>query len=183
MAVVAAYWSEEGRLKGNGIVATIMSNLGLERFLAGRGLSLARTPVGDRYVSEHMRQHGYNVGGEQSGHIILSDFTTTGDGLIAALQVLAVIRREGSPASEVCHRFEPVPQVMKNFRYAGGKPLENDNVQKAIAEAELKLHGNGRLVIRPSGTEPVIRVMGEGDNAGLVESVVDDIVDVLGKAA
>jgi phosphoglucosamine mutase len=183
MAVVAAYWSDEKRLAGNGIVATIMSNLGLERFLAGRGLSLARTPVGDRYVSEHMRQHGYNVGGEQSGHIILSDFTTTGDGLIAALQVLAVIRREGRPASEVCHRFDPVPQVMKNFRYAGGKPLENDNVQKAIAEAELKLHGNGRLVIRPSGTEPVIRVMGEGDNAGLVESVVDDIVDVLGKAA
>jgi phosphoglucosamine mutase len=183
MAVVAAYWSDEKRLAGNGIVATIMSNLGLERFLAGRGLSLARTPVGDRYVSEHMRQHGYNVGGEQSGHIILSDFTTTGDGLIAALQVLAVIRREGRPASEVCHRFDPVPQVMKNFRYTGGKPLENDNVQKAIAEAELKLHGNGRLVIRPSGTEPVIRVMGEGDNAGLVESVVDDIVDVLGKAA
>jgi phosphoglucosamine mutase len=183
MAVVAAYWSDESRLKGNGIVATIMSNLGLERFLAGRGLSLARTPVGDRYVSEHMRQHGYNVGGEQSGHIILSDFTTTGDGLIAALQVLAVIQGETRPASEVCHRFEPVPQVMKNFRYKGGKPLENDNVQKAIAAAEQKLHGSGRLVIRPSGTEPVIRVMGEGDNAGLVESVVDDIVDVLGKAA
>ena len=183
MAVVAAYWSDEGRLAGNGVVATVMSNLGLERFLAGRGLSLVRTPVGDRYVSEHMRQHGYNVGGEQSGHIILSDFTTTGDGLIAALQVLAVIRRENRPASEVCRRFDPVPQIMKNFRYKGGMPLENDNVQKAIADAQQKLNGSGRLVIRPSGTEPVIRVMGEGDNADLVETIVDDIVEVLGKAA
>src|SRR5687768_6269527 len=183
MAVVAAYWSDEQRLAGNGIVATIMSNLGLERFLAGRGLSLARTPVGDRYVSEHMRQHGYNVGGEQSGHIILSDFTTTGDGLIAALQVLAVIRREGRPASEVCHRFEPVPQVMKNFRYAGGQPLDSDKVRRVIADAQSKLGNNGRLVVRPSGTEPVIRVMGEGDNADLVEAVVNDVVEVLGRAA
>ena len=183
MAVVAAYWSDENRLVGNGIVATVMSNLGLERYLGGRGLLLARTPVGDRYVSEHMRQHGFNVGGEQSGHIILSDFTTTGDGLIAALQVLAVIRRDGRPASEVCHRFDPVPQVMKNFRFNGGQPLENDQVQRVIAEAEAKLNGSGRLVIRPSGTEPVIRVMGEGDNADLVSSVVDDIVAVLGKAA
>ena len=117
-----------------------------------------------------MRQHGFNVGGEQSGHIILSDFTTTGDGLIAALQVLAVIRRDGRPASEVCHRFDPVPQVMKNFRFNGGQPLENDQVQRVIAEAEAKLNGSGRLVIRPSGTEPVIRVMGEGDNADLVSS-------------
>jgi phosphoglucosamine mutase len=183
MAVVAAYWSDEGRLTGNGIVATIMSNLGLERYLAGRGLQLARTPVGDRYVGEHMRQHGFNVGGEQSGHIILSDYTTTGDGLIAALQVLAVISREGKPASEVCHRFDPVPQVLKNFRYKGGQPLENDQVQRVIAEGKNKLDGSGRLVIRPSGTEPVIRVMGEGDNADLVEAVVNDIVDVLGKAA
>jgi phosphoglucosamine mutase len=183
MAVVAAYWSDESRLAGNGVVATVMSNLGLERFLVGRGLSLARTPVGDRYVSEHMREHGYNVGGEQSGHIILSDFTTTGDGLIAALQVLAVIRREGRPASEVCHRFDPVPQVMKNFRYKGGQPLENDRVRRVIADAEAKLGSGGRLVIRPSGTEPVIRVMGEGDNADLVEAVVNDIVEVLGKAA
>jgi phosphoglucosamine mutase len=183
MAVVAAFWSDEGRLSGNGIVATVMSNLGLERFLAGRGLSLERTPVGDRYVSEHMREHGYNVGGEQSGHIILSDFTTTGDGLIAALQVLAVIHRDGRPASEVCRRFDPVPQVMKNFRYKGGAPLENDAVQRAIAEARVRLDGSGRLVIRPSGTEPVIRVMGEGDDADLVEAVVDDIVEVLGRAA
>jgi phosphoglucosamine mutase len=183
MAVVAAFWSDENRLAGNGIVATVMSNLGLERFLAGRGLSLARTPVGDRYVSEHMRAHGFNVGGEQSGHIILSDFTTTGDGLIAALQVLAVIRREGRPASEVCHSFDPVPQVMKNFRFKSGRPLESDNVRQAIAAANAKLNGGGRLVIRPSGTEPVIRVMGEGDNADLVETVVDDIVAALGKAA
>jgi phosphoglucosamine mutase len=183
MAVVASYWSDEGRLTGGGVVATVMSNLGLERYLEGRGLKLARTPVGDRYVSEHMRQHGYNVGGEQSGHIILSDFTTTGDGLIAALQVLAVIRRDGRPASEVCHSFEPVPQVMKNFRFKGGKPLESDNVKRVIAEAEVKLNGSGRLVIRPSGTEPVIRVMGECDNADLLESVVNDIVDVLGQAA
>ncbi len=182
MAVVASFWQDEGRLSGDGVVATVMSNLGLERFLAGRGLALARTPVGDRYVSEHMREHGYNVGGEQSGHIILSDFTTTGDGLIAALQVLAVIRRDGRPASEVCHCFEPVPQVMKNFRFKGGVPLENDNVKRAIAEAEVRLNG-GRLVIRPSGTEPVIRVMGEGDNPDLLESVVNDIVEVLGRAA
>jgi phosphoglucosamine mutase len=182
MAVVASYWKDEGRLVGNGIVATVMSNLGLERFLTGQGLALVRTPVGDRYVSEHMRSHGYNVGGEQSGHIILSDFTTTGDGLIAALQVLAVIRRDGRPASEVCHRFDPVPQVMKNLRYRGGQPLENDEVKRVIAEAQIKLNG-GRLVIRPSGTEPVIRIMGEGDNADLVESVVDDIMEVLSHAA
>jgi phosphoglucosamine mutase len=183
MAVVAGYWSDEKRLTGGGIVATIMSNLGLERFLAGQGLSLARTPVGDRHVSEHMQKHGYNVGGEQSGHIILSDFTTTGDGLIAALQVLAVIKRDGRAASEVCRRFDPVPQVMKNFRYDGGQPLENDQVKRVIAEGQARLNGSGRLVIRPSGTEPVIRVMGEGDDADLVEEVVNGIVEVLGKAA
>jgi phosphoglucosamine mutase len=183
MAVVASFWSDEGRLAGNGIVATVMSNLGLERFLTERGLTLHRTPVGDRYVSEYMRENGYNVGGEQSGHIILSDFTTTGDGLIAALQVLAVIRRDGRPASEVCRCFEPVPQVMRNFRFKGGVPLENDAVKRAIAEAQVKLNGSGRLVIRPSGTEPVIRVMGEGDNADLLETVVNDIVEVLGQAA
>lgn len=183
MAVVAQSWKEDGRLAKPGIVATVMSNLGLERFLTGLGLSLLRTPVGDRYVSETMRERGFNVGGEQSGHIILSDFTTTGDGLIAALQVLAVIQRDGRPASEVCRRFDPVPQVMKNFRHKGGKPLENERVKRVIAEGEGKLTGSGRLVIRASGTEPVIRVMGEGDNAALVESVVNEIVDVLGEAA
>jgi phosphoglucosamine mutase len=183
MAVVASFWKDEGRLKGDGVVATVMSNLGLERFLAGRGLNLARTPVGDRYVGEHMRQHGYNVGGEQSGHIILSDFTTTGDGLIAALQVLAVIRRDGRPASEVCRQFDPVPQLLKNVRHNGGQPLESDHVKRMIAEAEMRLSGSGRLVIRPSGTEPVIRVMGEADNAELLESVVNDIASALGRAA
>jgi phosphoglucosamine mutase len=183
MAVVASYWKDEGRLAGNGIVSTVMSNLGLERYLTSLDLSLLRTPVGDRYVSEAMRERGFNVGGEQSGHIILSDFSTTGDGLIAALQVLAVIQRDGRPASEVCRRFDPVPQVMKNFRHKGGKPLENERVKAAIAEGEGKLNGSGRLVIRASGTEPVIRVMGEGDNAALVESVVDKIVNVLGEAA
>ena len=182
MAVVAQSWKEDGRLSKPGIVATVMSNLGLERYLGDLGLGLVRTPVGDRYVSEAMREGGYNVGGEQSGHIILSDFTTTGDGLIAALQVLAVIQRNGRPASEVCHRFEPVPQVMKNFRHKGGRPLEDDQVKRAISDAEAKLIG-GRLVIRPSGTEPVIRVMGEGDNVDLVEAVVNDIVEVLGRAA
>jgi phosphoglucosamine mutase len=183
MAVVAEYWSDESRLTGGGVVATIMSNLGLERYLAGKGLSLVRTPVGDRHVSEHMQKHGYNVGGEQSGHIILSDFTTTGDGLIAALQVLAVVKRDGRPASEVCHRFDPVPQILRNFRYKGGEPLADDRVKRAIADGQAKLDGSGRLVIRPSGTEPVIRVMGEGDNADLVEAVVNDIVETLGKAA
>jgi phosphoglucosamine mutase len=183
MAVVARFWNEEKKLAGGGVVATVMSNLGLERFLADRALSLVRTPVGDRYVGEHMRQHGFNVGGEQSGHIILSDFTTTGDGLIAALQVLAVIRREGRPASEVCRCFEPVPQVMRNVRYKGGQPLESEQVKRVIAESELRLNGGGRLVIRPSGTEPVIRVMGEGDDAALVEAVVNDIAESLGRAA
>lgn len=182
MAVVANSWREDGRLSKPGIVATVMSNLGLERYLKSLDLALVRTPVGDRYVGEAMRKGGYNVGGEQSGHIILSDFTTTGDGLIAALQVLAVIQRDGRPASEVCRRFEPVPQVMKNFRYNGGQPLENDKVKRVISDAEAKLNG-GRLVIRRSGTEPVIRVMGEGDNIEIVEAVVNDIVDVLGHAA
>ena len=183
MAVVAAYWKDEQRLAGNGIVATVMSNLGLERFLRAAASTLARTPVGDRYVSETMRERGFNVGGEQSGHIILSDFTTTGDGLIAALQVLAVIRREGRPASEVCHRFDPVPQVMKNFRTRAASRWRTSRCRRVIADGEGKLDGSGRLVIRASGTEPVIRVMGEGDNAALVESVVDEIVDVLGRAA
>ncbi len=183
MALVAAYWHEENRLTGNGIVATVMSNLGLERFLEGIGLSLARTPVGDRYVSEYMRANGFNVGGEQSGHIILSDFTTTGDGLVTALQVLAVVCKEGRPVSEVCHRFDPVPQILKNVRHKGGRPLDDEAVKKMIKDARALLGNSGRLVIRPSGTEPVIRVMGEGDDPDLLETVVDDIVDVLRAAA
>ncbi len=156
-----------------------MSNLGLERYLGTLGLTLARTAVGDRYVLEHMREHGYNIGGESSGHIILSDYATTGDGLVAALQVLAVVKKQDKPVSQVCHRFEPLPQVLRNVRYKKGKPLEDAKVQLAIKSAEQKLNGHGRLVIRPSGTEPVIRVMGEGDNKSLVEDAVDGIVEAL----
>jgi phosphoglucosamine mutase len=183
MAVVAESWREDGRLTQPGIVATIMSNLGLERHLAGLGLALARTAVGDRYVLEHMREHGFNVGGEQSGHIILSDYSTTGDGLVAALQVLAVVQREGRPVSEVCHRFDPLPQILKNVRFKSGKPLESAAVVTCIEDGRKRLGENGRLVIRPSGTEPVIRVMGEGDNRDLVEQVVDDIAAAVAKVA
>ncbi|MBI3704069.1 MAG: phosphoglucosamine mutase [Rhizobiales bacterium] len=183
LAVIAESWKEDGRLQGNGIVSTVMANLGLERYLAGIGLGLIRTPVGDRYVLEHMRQHGYNVGGEQSGHIIMSDYTTTGDGFVAALQLLAVIKRSNKPVSEVCHRFEPLPQVLKNIRYQKGKPLENAGVRSAIASAEKKLGRGGRLIVRPSGTEPVIRVMGEGDDKILVEAVVDDVIEALSQVA
>ncbi len=175
MGVVAQSWKEDGRLSKPGIVTTVMSNLGLERFLTSIGLDMLRTQVGDRYVLEHMREHGYNLGGEQSGHIILSDFTTTGDGLVAALQLLAVVQRQQKPVSRVCRVFEPAPQLLKNVRYAGGKPLENAPVRQAIAEGEARLGAAGRLVIRPSGTEPVIRVMAEGDDRTLVEQVVDDI--------
>jgi phosphoglucosamine mutase len=183
IAVVAESWKEYGRLAKPGVVATVMSNLGLERHLAGLGLSLARTAVGDRYVLEYMREHGFNVGGEPSGHIILSDYTTTGDGLITALQVLAVVKRQNRPVSQVCHRFDPLPQIMKNVRYKSGKPLENARVQSAIAVAHKRLDGQGRLVVRPSGTEPVIRVMGEGDDKLLIEEVVDGVVEALAQAA
>lgn len=183
MAVVAQSWLEDGRLSASGIVATVMSNLGLERYLGGLGLSLARTQVGDRYVVEHMRQHGYNVGGEQSGHIVLSDFATTGDGLVAALQVLACVSKLGRPVSEVCRRFEPVPQILKNVRYQGSKPLENADVQAAIEDGRKTLGNSGRLVIRPSGTEPLIRVMGEADNKDVLAGVVDRIVDAVTHAA
>ena len=183
LAVIAESWREDRRLAKPGVVATVMSNLGLERYLAGLGLELIRTPVGDRYVLEHMRTHGYNIGGEQSGHIILSDYTTTGDGFVAALQVLAVVKRHDKPVSELCHRFEPLPQVLKNVRYQNGKPLENAAVRSAIASAERKLGRGGRLIVRPSGTEPVIRVMGEGDDKSLVEAVVDDVVEALAGVA
>jgi phosphoglucosamine mutase len=183
MAVVAESWAEDGRLSKPGIVATVMSNLGLERHLAGKGLELVRTPVGDRYVSERMRADGYNVGGEQSGHIILSDYATTGDGLVAALQVLSVVQKLERPVSDVCRRFEPLPQILKNVRYKSGQPLERAEVQKAIADATTKLGDRGRLLIRPSGTEPVIRVMGEADDPVLVEGVVDDVVHALSGTA
>jgi phosphoglucosamine mutase len=179
LAVIAENWQEYGLLAKPGVVATVMSNFGLERHLESLDLALVRTPVGDRYVLEHMRQHGYNLGGEPSGHIILSDYTTTGDGFIAALQVLGVVQKLGKPVSQTCHRFEPLPQVLKNVRYRSGKPLENSKVLSVIADAEVRLNGHGRLVVRPSGTEPVIRVMGEGDDKALVEEIVDNIVDAL----
>ena len=183
MAVIAQTWHSRGTLAAGGIVATVMSNLGLERYLSGLGLSLARTPVGDRYVVEHMRKHGYNLGGEQSGHIVLSDFVTTGDGLVSALQILGVVVQTGQPVSVVCKRFDPVPQLLQNVRYSGGKPLEDQRVQEAIDKGRLRLGNQGRLVIRPSGTEPVIRVMAEGDDERLVNSVVNDICDAVQRAA
>eukprot|EP01032_Pedospumella_encystans_P036207 gene36207-40958_t len=157
-----------------------MSNLGLERFLGDKGLTLARTKVGDRYVVEHMRNHDFNIGGEQSGHIVLSDHGTTGDGLVAALQILAAVKRTGRTVSELCHRFEPVPQLLRNVRFSGGKPLEDAAVKQAIADAEAELAKSGRLVIRPSGTEPLIRVMAEGDDREQVERIVNELVDVIG---
>jgi phosphoglucosamine mutase len=183
MALIAESFKEDGKLAKPAVVGTVMSNLGLERHLISNGLELIRTQVGDRYVLEAMRDDGYNVGGEQSGHIILSDYTTTGDGFVAALQVLAVVKKSGKPVSEACHRFEPLPQILKNVRYTSGKPLEDAKVKTAIASAEKKLNGQGRLVIRPSGTEPVIRVMGEGDNRELVEAAVDHVVEALTAAA
>jgi phosphoglucosamine mutase len=183
MAVIGASWHARGQLVGGGVVATVMSNLGLQRYLEGQGLSLERTKVGDRYVLEAMRGKGFNVGGEQSGHIILSDFTTTGDGLVAALQLLAVVKQEGKPVSEVCHRFDPVPQLLQNVRFQRGKPLEDKSVRELIADAEARLGKTGRLIIRESGTEPVIRVMGEGDDAKLVSQVVNEIATAIGKVA
>ena len=183
MALIGTQLAARGQLRGGGVVATVMSNLGLERFLAGQGLSLVRTKVGDRHVLEAMREGGYNVGGEQSGHMILLDHGTTGDGTVAALQVLAALVQSGKRASELLHLFDPVPQLLKNVRFAGGKPLEAASVKAVIADAEAELAGRGRLVIRPSGTEPVIRVMAEGDDAAQVERLVDAICDAVKAAA
>ena len=183
MALIGTQMAAQGQLRGGGIVATVMSNLGLERCLQGRGLTLERTKVGDRYVLEGMRAGGFNVGGEQSGHMIMLDHATTGDGTIAALQVLAALVKSGRRASKLLHLFDPVPQLLKNVRFAGGQPLEAAPVKAVIAEAEASLAGKGRLVIRASGTEPVIRVMAEGDDAGQVETVVDAICDAVKAAA
>lgn len=183
MAVIAESWLRQGRLAKGGLVATVMSNLGLERYVNELGIDLVRTKVGDRYVLEAMRGAGYNLGGEQSGHIILSDFATTGDGLVAALQVLAALCESGEKASVFCRRFEPYPQLLRNVRHGGGKPLEAPKVQQAIDAAEKKLGKAGRIVIRPSGTEPLIRVMAEGEDEGLVKTVVDDIITALEQAA
>ena len=179
MALIATRMHEKGALTGGGVVATVMSNLGLERYFEGLGLTLERTKVGDRYVLERMKEGGFNVGGEQSGHMILLDHATTGDGTVAALRVLTSLVRSGKPASEILHLFDPVPQLLKNVRYESGKPLEAENVKAAIAAAEAELEGSGRLVIRPSGTEPVIRVMAEGDDARQVERVVDSVCDAV----
>ena len=182
MALIALSHHRRGTLRGGGIVATVMSNLGLERKLADADLTLHRTAVGDRYVLEAMRERGCNVGGEQSGHIILSDHATTGDGLVAGLQVLAALVESGKPASEVLHVFQPVPQLLKNVRFNGGKPLEAESVKAAIAGAESELGGRGRLVIRKSGTEPLIRVMAEGDDPAMVERLVDRICEAVAAA-
>ena len=183
MALIATSWARSGLLAGGGLVATVMSNLGLERHLASEGLTLERTGVGDRYVLERMRAKGFNVGGEQSGHIILSDYATTGDGLVAALQILAELVVTGKPASELLHLFDKVPQLLKNVRFSGGKPLDDARVKAAIAEAEAELVGRGRLVIRPSGTEPLIRVMAEGDDEAQVHRLVDMICETVKEAA
>lgn len=179
LGLVARNWKDRNILQGGGVVATVMSNLGLERYVEGLGLNLHRTQVGDRYVVEYMRSQGYNLGGEQSGHIILGDYSTTGDGLIAALQVLSVVKKSGKPASEVCRPFEPLPQLLKNVRFAGVSPLEAVTVQDAIADAEAQLNGKGRLLVRPSGTEPLVRVMAEGEDDGLITQVVDGLVSVI----
>jgi phosphoglucosamine mutase len=178
MAVIAESWLEQDLLSKPGLVATIMSNLGLQRHLESLGLTLERAAVGDRYVIERMRELGYNLGGEQSGHVILSDYSTTGDGLVTAMQVLAVVKRRGQRVSDVCHRFEPLPQILKNVK-APRVQLERDAVRAAIDRARSRLGASGRLVIRPSGTEPVIRVMGEGDDLDLVVKVVNDVCDAL----
>ncbi|WP_140984015.1 phosphoglucosamine mutase [Asticcacaulis tiandongensis] len=179
MAIIASHWASKGQLKGGGVVATVMSNLGFERLMQSKGLSLERTKVGDRYVMERMREGGFNLGGEQSGHVIMRDHATTGDGLMAALQVLAVRVESGKPVSELAHQFKPVPQLLKNVRFSGESPLKSEAVQAAIAEAEELLKGEGRVLVRPSGTEPLIRVMAEGDDEAKVKAAVQQIADAI----
>jgi phosphoglucosamine mutase len=183
LAAIAQGWRQDGRLSRPGIVATVMSNLGLERYLQGLGLSLARTAVGDRYVLEHMRAEGFNVGGEQSGHIILTDHCTTGDGLVAALQLLAIVKQRNKPVSQVCRLFEPLPQIVRNVRFTPGRPLEEAAIALAADKGRARLGHSGRLVVRRSGTEPVIRVMAEADNLDLVETVVADVCAALSALA
>ncbi|HTK35409.1 MAG TPA: phosphoglucosamine mutase [Caulobacteraceae bacterium] len=183
MAIIAGHWAANGQLRGGGVVATVMSNLGFERFLGEKGLKLERTQVGDRYVMERMRSGGFNLGGEPSGHVILSDVSTTGDGLIAALQVLAVMVQSGKPMSALARQFEPAPQKMENVRFKGGQPLANAGVKAAIAEAEARLNGSGRVLVRASGTEPLIRIMAEGDDEKLIAQLVKDIAGKVREAA
>jgi len=179
MAMVATELHRRGALEGGGVVAPQMSNMGLERYLKGLGLTLYRSAVGDRYVVQMMREKGCNFGGEQSGHIILSDYATTGDGLMAALQVLALLREERRPLSQLAHQFEPLPQILKNVRFSGDSPLERVDVKTAITDAETQLNGHGRVFIRKSGTEPMIRVMAEGEDERQVRKVVDELVQLM----
>ncbi len=179
LALIANSWIKHGDLKGGGVVGTVMSNMGLERYLSGLGLTLGRAAVGDRYVIEMMREGGFNVGGEQSGHIILSDFSTTGDGLVAALQVLAVLAEGGKPASEAAHLFEPLPQVLESVRFKNGSPLEDTRVMAQLRACEARLNGAGRILVRKSGTEPVIRVMAEGEDEIVVRDVVRELVSAI----
>ena len=179
LGLIAQYWGRAGRLTGDGVVATVMSNLGLERFLASEGVALHRTQVGDRYVAERMRASGINVGGEQSGHMILSDYATTGDGLVAALQVLAVLVQQGRPASEACKLFDPLPQMLRNVRFTGRSPLKDPQVIAAVADAEAELGKTGRLLLRLSGTEPVLRVMAEGEDEAMVSRIVAQLCDTI----
>lgn len=183
MGLIAAHLQRAELLRGGAVVATVMSNLGLEKFLEGKGLGLTRTLVGDRYVVEEMRRSGCNLGGEQSGHIVLGDYATTGDGLMAALQVLSVLTATGKPASEACRLFDPFPQLLKNVRFQGESPLQKPHVEQAIENAEKRLKGTGRVLIRKSGTEPLIRVMAEGEDQTLVADVVNGLVDLISEAA
>ncbi len=183
LGLIGRTWQETGQLRGDGIVATVMSNLGLERFLTSRGLKLHRTRVGDRYVGEYMRANGLNIGGEQSGHLILSDFATTGDGLLAALQVLAALVGSQRGASEVCQVFQRLPQCLKNVRFSGASPLRLETVRRDITAAEARMNGNGRVLIRESGTEPLIRVMAEGEDEAMVTEIVDELCAVIAEAA
>ena len=183
LGLIAQSWGRAGRLSGDGVVATVMSNLGLERFLAAEGLKLHRTQVGDRYVTERMRSNGINVGGEQSGHIILSDYATTGDGLVAALQVLAVLVEQRRPASQACRLFDPLPQILRNIRFIGRSPLKDPHVLAALASAEAELGQSGRLLLRKSGTEPVLRVMAEGEDEAMVDRIVNGLCATISAAA
>ena len=183
MAALALWFKEQGTLRGGGLVATVMSNLGLERLMKANDLDFIRTDVGDRHVVAHMRKEGFNLGGEQSGHLIMSDYATTGDGLLAALQILNYIKHKKIPASEALNMFSPCPQVLKNVRFSGDSPLNTDTVRNAISGAQDKFNGSGRILVRPSGTESLIRVMAEGDDAEMVDNVVNDLCDVIKKAA
>jgi phosphoglucosamine mutase len=182
LATIATSWHRDGRLAKPQIVATVMSNLGLERYLSGIGLDLARTKVGDRYVVERMRADGCNLGGEQSGHIILTDHTTTGDGLLASLELLSCVVTSGKPVSEVCHCFDPVPQLVRSVRYHGEAPLARSGVETAISNVERQLGTAGRLLVRPSGTEPVIRIMAEHDDPALVALAVEEVLAAIAQS-